>query len=154
MRQSAHTFQEFSQMSFPSLARLSGCFCIAALSAGAISAAEVETTTSTRVTEVESVTVSRESASEPASNEISAAVLNTVCPVMDAPVREGFSTVYQGKTILFCCGGCPQMFNEDPERYLPMLPQFNEGGAEAGEDSAATTERHTHSESETHSHTH
>jgi YHS domain-containing protein len=75
-----------------------------------------------------------EQAAEPASGEASAQVLNETCPVMASnPVNPDISVEYQGKTVLFCCPGCPSTFLANPEQYLANLPQFAE---ETGEDTA------------------
>lgn len=47
-----------------------------------------------------------------------------VCPVMKMPVdvtiaeASGWVRTYKGKKYYFCCGGCPQKFEENPEKYL------------------------------------
>ena len=48
------------------------------------------------------------------------------CPIMNAPINEEIYTVYQGKKVYFCCAGCDDTFNKNPEKYLSKLPQFNE----------------------------
>ena len=43
------------------------------------------------------------------------------CPVMGSkidPAKAYSSTVYKGKTYYFCCGGCPEAFKADPEKYI------------------------------------
>ncbi|NUP90157.1 MAG: YHS domain-containing protein [Candidatus Sumerlaeia bacterium] len=63
-------------------------------------------------------------ASAPASEETT--LLNAICPVMGGPVNPDITVQYEGKTIRFCCESCPQMFLQDPERYLDRLPQFGD----------------------------
>ncbi|MBN1765185.1 MAG: efflux RND transporter periplasmic adaptor subunit [Sedimentisphaerales bacterium] len=46
------------------------------------------------------------------------------CPVMGGPINKDVFTVYKGKKVYFCCPGCDQVFNENPEKYLDKLPQF------------------------------
>ncbi|MHC4213464.1 MAG: YHS domain-containing protein [Planctomycetota bacterium] len=51
---------------------------------------------------------------------------NTVCPVMIGnKVDPQISSVYQGKTVFFCCLSCKSAFEKDPEKYLTRLPQFS-----------------------------
>lgn len=69
-----------------------------------------------------------------ASGEASAeaAATNTMCPVMTQnPINRAVSVEYEGKTVYFCCAGCPAQFQAHPERYLSRLPQF--GGTEGGQ---------------------
>ncbi len=43
------------------------------------------------------------------------------CPVMDFnfEVKAGTPVIdYKGKSIYFCCEGCPQEFQKDPDKYL------------------------------------
>lgn len=48
----------------------------------------------------------------------------TTCPVMGGPVNKDFYTEYKGKKVYFCCAGCKEKFEADPEQYLSKLPQF------------------------------
>lgn len=41
-----------------------------------------------------------------------------ICPVMVGPASGEFSTVYNGKIYYFCCSGCLELFNENPEKYI------------------------------------
>ncbi len=41
-----------------------------------------------------------------------------MCPVVEGPASGEFSTVYNGKVYYFCCGGCLEAFNENPEKYI------------------------------------
>ena len=47
-----------------------------------------------------------------------------LCPVMKSSVRKelsekmGWVREYKGKTYYFCCAGCPEQFDKDPEKYL------------------------------------
>jgi len=49
-----------------------------------------------------------------------------LCPVMDGPINKDVFVEYEGKTVYFCCPGCPEMFLAEPEKYLHKLPQFAE----------------------------
>lgn len=43
------------------------------------------------------------------------------CPVMSAEFvvgKDTASSVYKGKTYVFCCPGCKPQFEADPEKYL------------------------------------
>ncbi len=48
----------------------------------------------------------------------------TLCPIMGNPIDKTVFTEYQGKKVYFCCPGCIDEFNKDPEKYVPQLPQF------------------------------
>ncbi len=78
-------------------------------------------------------------ASMPASEETT--LLNAICPVMGGPVNPGITVQYEGQTIRFCCESCPQMFLQNPERYLDRLPQF--GGSESATPPAPEAEDHS-----------
>jgi YHS domain-containing protein len=47
-----------------------------------------------------------------------------MCPVMNAPINKELYTEYKGKKVYFCCSGCKEIFEKDPEKYLSKLPQF------------------------------
>jgi len=50
---------------------------------------------------------------------------NVICPVMpDMKVDSDIFTDYQGKRVYFCCLSCRAAFGRNPEKYLPLLPQF------------------------------
>ena len=50
----------------------------------------------------------------------------TMCPVMNAPINKDIFVEYEGKKVYFCCPGCPEEFQKNPEKYLGKLPQFQE----------------------------
>jgi len=50
----------------------------------------------------------------------------TVCPVMEAPINKDLFTEYKGKKVYFCCPGCKEKFEKEPEKYLAKLPQFKD----------------------------
>jgi YHS domain-containing protein len=43
---------------------------------------------------------------------------------MDNPIDKNIFIEYQGKKVYFCCKGCPEEFQKDPNKYLSKLPQF------------------------------
>ncbi|AEB11778.1 YHS domain-containing protein [Marinithermus hydrothermalis] len=45
-------------------------------------------------------------------------VKDPVCGMEVDPKTASFSTEYQGKTYYFCCKGCKNAFDKDPEKYL------------------------------------
>jgi len=49
----------------------------------------------------------------------------TTCPVMGNSINKEIYTEYKGKKVYFCCTGCVGKFEENPEKYLSKLPQFN-----------------------------
>ena len=54
----------------------------------------------------------------------SAAIEQTVCPVMGGAINKSMFTEYKGKKVYFCCAGCKEKFEKEPEKYLAKLPQF------------------------------
>jgi YHS domain-containing protein len=49
-------------------------------------------------------------------------VFNAVCPVMGNPVDlDGEKVEYNGKLIAFCCAGCEDKFNANPEKFMKNL---------------------------------
>jgi YHS domain-containing protein len=48
----------------------------------------------------------------------------TSCPVMGGKINKAIYTEYKGKKVYFCCAGCAEKFNEDPEKYIAKLPQL------------------------------
>jgi YHS domain-containing protein len=56
-----------------------------------------------------------------------------VCPVMGTAITvsdDTLHTEYKGKTYYFCCPGCPEKFEENPEEYIAS-------GQHASEDTAS-----------------
>lgn len=55
----------------------------------------------------------------------SAAVEQTICPVMDGnKIDKNVFVMYKGKKVYFCCPGCKEKFEKEPEKYIAKLPQF------------------------------
>ena len=54
----------------------------------------------------------------------SAAIEQTMCPVMGGPINKDIFVEYQGKKVYFCCAQCKADFEKNPEKYLSKLPQF------------------------------
>jgi len=48
----------------------------------------------------------------------------TTCPVMGGAIDKAIFTEYKGKKVYFCCKGCVDKFQADPEKYVSKLPQF------------------------------
>ncbi|MHC4494988.1 MAG: hypothetical protein ACYSYM_04105 [Planctomycetota bacterium] len=60
---------------------------------------------------------------------------NVICPVMpDMEVDPDIFTDHQGKRVYFCCPSCKAAFGRNPEKYLPLLPQFGGVVAEIAHD--------------------
>lgn len=53
-----------------------------------------------------------------------AAIEQTVCPVMGGKINPALYVEYQGEKVYFCCAGCPETFEKNPQQYLSKLPQF------------------------------
>jgi hypothetical protein len=58
--------------------------------------------------------------------EVSAEIQQTACPVMAGAINKDIFTEYKGKKVYFCCTGCKEKFEKEPEKYLGKLPQFKE----------------------------
>jgi YHS domain-containing protein len=50
----------------------------------------------------------------------------TKCPLSGKPIKAEYAVEYEGKKVYFCCEGCPEAFQADPEKYKAKLPQFAE----------------------------
>lgn len=59
----------------------------------------------------------------PAPSAPSQEITQTTCPVMGGKIDKDIYVDYQGRRVYFCCPGCPEKFNEDPEKYLAKLEQ-------------------------------
>jgi YHS domain-containing protein len=55
-----------------------------------------------------------------------AVVEQTTCPIMDSPINKALFTEYKGKKVYFCCPGCEEKFEAEPEKYIAKLPQFKQ----------------------------
>jgi YHS domain-containing protein len=66
-----------------------------------------------------------EPAAPPESEEVaSAEIEQTICPVMKGAINKNLFTEYNGKKVYFCCAGCKEKFEKEPEKYIAKLPQF------------------------------
>ena len=45
----------------------------------------------------------------------------TTCPVMGGNIDKNHYADYQAKRIYFCCPGCSDTFNKDPDKYVKAL---------------------------------
>ncbi len=59
----------------------------------------------------------------------------SVCPIMGSPVNKksaeekGLVREYEGKKYYFCCAGCPEKFDKNPEIYIEKtLTSRDKGG--------------------------
>lgn len=69
---------------------------------------------------------------------------NHMCPVMlGNKVDPEIFAEYQGRKVYFCCPACKAAFINNPEKYLPNLPQF--AAAQTG-DKHVEGNGHVHSE--------
>lgn len=50
------------------------------------------------------------------------------CPVMGADIDQKIYVDYQGQRIYFCCAGCIDTFQENPDKYMAQLAQTREMG--------------------------
>ena len=51
----------------------------------------------------------------------SAAPINKMCPITGEAIDPALTTVYQGKTVAFCCPDCVKTFNKDPDKYMAKM---------------------------------
>ncbi len=56
---------------------------------------------------------------------VSEVIEQKTCPVMGGAINKELYTEYKGKKVYFCCGGCKEKFEKEPEKYLSKLPQFS-----------------------------
>ena len=61
-----------------------------------------------------------------AAEVIAAAVEQTTCPIMGTAINKALFVEYKGKKVYFCCPGCEDKFNAEPEKYIAKLPQFQQ----------------------------
>ena len=43
---------------------------------------------------------------------------------MGGPINKAIYVEHEGKKVYFCCKGCETQFQEEPEKYVKLLPQF------------------------------
>ena len=55
---------------------------------------------------------------------VSQAIEQKTCPVMDGAINKELYTEYKGKKVYFCCPGCKEKFEKEPDKYISKLPQF------------------------------
>ncbi|MDT8299847.1 MAG: YHS domain-containing protein [Sedimentisphaerales bacterium] len=64
---------------------------------------------------------------EESAKAVAAAIEQTTCPVMEGnPINKALFVEYKGKKVYFCCPGCEEKFNAEPEKYIAKLPQFQQ----------------------------
>ena len=58
---------------------------------------------------------------------VTVAIEQTTCPIMEGnPINKALFVEYKGKKVYFCCPGCEEKFNAEPEKYVAKLPQFKQ----------------------------
>lgn len=58
---------------------------------------------------------------------VTATIEQTTCPIMEGnPINKSLFVEYKGKKVYFCCPGCEEKFNAEPEKYIAKLPQFQQ----------------------------
>lgn len=60
---------------------------------------------------------------------------NTTCPIMEGKaVKPRITSIYQGRTVAFCCTKCKKLWDKDPSEYAANLPPVEKAadGAEIG----------------------
>lgn len=50
----------------------------------------------------------------------------TTCPIMGNPINKDVFVDHGGKRVYFCCAGCEETFNQDPEKYLKKLADLGQ----------------------------
>ena len=56
---------------------------------------------------------------------VSEVIEQKTCPVMAGAINKELYTEYKGKKVYFCCSGCKEMFEKEPDKYISKLPQFS-----------------------------
>jgi YHS domain-containing protein len=57
---------------------------------------------------------------------VAVVIEQTTCPIMGQAINKDVFVEYKGTKVYFCCAGCEQKFNADPEKYVAKLPQFKD----------------------------
>ncbi len=57
-------------------------------------------------------------------SQVQATSEQKTCPVLGGPIDRSVFVEYKGRKVYFCCKGCIEKFQADPEKYVPKLPQF------------------------------
>jgi len=65
-------------------------------------------------------------AAEETASEAAETIEQTTCPVMGGAINKDLFVEYKGKKVYFCCAGCEEQFNKEPEKYIAKLPQFKQ----------------------------
>ena len=68
-----------------------------------------------------SVTVAGWAAEPPMMERPLAGKTQVACPVQGGKVNKDLYTDYKGQRIYFCCPGCPEIFQKDPEKFLQKM---------------------------------
>lgn len=58
--------------------------------------------------------------------ETSALVAQKTCPVMGNAITKELYADYRGQRVYFCCQGCVEPFNKEPEKYIKKLKELGE----------------------------
>jgi YHS domain-containing protein len=61
-----------------------------------------------------------------AASAVAKATEQTTCPVMGGAINKDIFGEYKGRKVYFCCAGCKDAFEKDPEKYVAKLPQFKD----------------------------
>ena len=67
--------------------------------------------------------VKPEATDEKPADQAAAKPVNDKCPVSGAPVKPGFVSTFEGKTVGFCCNNCKGKFDAEPAKFAGKLPQ-------------------------------
>ncbi|NQT75280.1 MAG: YHS domain-containing protein [Candidatus Omnitrophica bacterium] len=62
---------------------------------------------------------------------------NKICPVSGEEIggsMMGATYEYEGKIYNFCCAGCIDEFNKDPQKYIEKIEELQEGKEEKGDE--------------------
>lgn len=65
-------------------------------------------------------------AAKTAAAAVEGAIVQENCPVMGKPINKDIFAEYKGQKVYFCCPGCIDAFNKEPEKYVSSLPQFKQ----------------------------
>lgn len=51
------------------------------------------------------------------SKPVEEVITQTNCPVMGGVINKKIFVEHDGRTVYFCCAGCPETFKKNPEKY-------------------------------------
>lgn len=69
---------------------------------------------------------SSSSSASKSATEAKTLVAQKTCPVMGNAITKELYADYKGQRVYFCCQGCVEPFNKEPEKYIKKLKEMGE----------------------------